>query len=124
MSPTRPIGPCSTPGCPGRATHRGRCAACDAERRRLARAAERPRPTAARRGYGAAWQALRACFLAAHPRCRACGAPATDVDHVVARAKGGTDEWGNLQPLCGACHRRKTNALDGGGWRTRRVEGA
>lgn len=42
--------------------------------------------------------------------------PATDVDHIISRAKGGTDERSNLQPLCHACHSEKTNREDGGGW--------
>ena len=40
--------------------------------------------------------------------------PATDVDHIVARADGGTDDRSNLQPLCHACHSRKTVRENGG----------
>lgn len=39
--------------------------------------------------------------------------PATDVDHIVPRAQGGTDAPENLQPLCHACHSRKTAVGDG-----------
>ena len=42
-------------------------------------------------------------------RCLACGA--TDVpleaDHVVPLTRGGSDEIGNIQPLCGICNRKK-----------------
>jgi 5-methylcytosine-specific restriction protein A len=47
--------------------------------------------------------------LRAQPACAVCGAPATDVDHVVPRRLGGRDALDNLQPLCHACHSRKTN---------------
>lgn len=46
-----------------------------------------------------------------------CGERATDVDHVLARARGGTNDWVNLEALCHGCHSRKTNRVDGGGWR-------
>ena len=42
-------------------------------------------------------------------RCLACGT--TDVpleaDHVVPLTRGGTDDIGNIQPLCGSCNREK-----------------
>ena len=31
----------------------------------------------------------------------------SEIDHVIARAKGGSDHVGNLQLLCGACNRAK-----------------
>lgn len=67
----------------------------------------------------AAWQALRASVLSDEPLCRACKTrgqvvPATDVDHIVPRAQGGTDARENLQPLCHSCHSRKTAREDGG----------
>ncbi|EJG27017.1 HNH endonuclease domain protein [Acinetobacter baumannii IS-123] len=42
--------------------------------------------------------------------CRAVGrvSPATDVDHIKAKAFGGTDDPDNLQSLCGTCHKEKT----------------
>ena len=97
---------CRTPGCPNAAVKHGRCAACAAQQERL-RTAERGSPSA--RGYGHRWQALRLLVLRAQPACVVCGAEATDVDHIVPKSRGGADAVDNLQPLCHACHTKKTN---------------
>lgn len=34
--------------------------------------------------------------------------PATEVDHITPKASGGTDDPANLQGICKACHRAKT----------------
>lgn len=102
MTPLAPQRPCTQPGC-ARLTSAGRC---DDHKRR--------RESAAKRGYGAKWRRLRAYVLRNEPLCRHCKrAPATDVDHIVPRAKGGTDAMTNLQPLCKSCHSRKTATEDG-----------
>lgn len=80
------------------------------------------RGTAASRGYGGRWQRLRLMFLRANPLCAHCleagrVSAATDVDHVLARRNGGTDDWDNLQPLCHSCHSRKTARENRGGER-------
>jgi 5-methylcytosine-specific restriction enzyme A len=67
------------------------------------------------RGYGWRWQKLRDQVLREEPLCRAClghgrTAAATDVDHVVPKARGGTDARSNLQGLCSPCHKAKTVA--------------
>jgi 5-methylcytosine-specific restriction protein A len=61
------------------------------------------------------WQKLRLAVLAREPLCRSCATsgrvtPATELDHIVPVAKGGTDDVLNLQPLCRACHETKTLA--------------
>ena len=72
------------------------------------------RGTRHERGYGSAWTKLRLTILARDSYlCQACltlgrPTPATDVDHVRAKAKGGTDERDNLQSLCAPCHAAKT----------------
>jgi 5-methylcytosine-specific restriction endonuclease McrA len=51
-----------------------------------------------------------------HSRCAARGllTPATVTDHVVALAQGGAHcDPTNSQSLCGACNRRKAQALEG-----------
>ena len=62
------------------------------------------------RGYGGDWPRVRLAVLAEEPMCRACGEqPATDVDHIVPMAQGGSQwDWANLQPLCHRCHSAKT----------------
>jgi 5-methylcytosine-specific restriction protein A len=63
----------------------------------------------------ARWQKLRTLVLTANPLCQSqgCRRPATDVDHVVALAKGGTDDLDNLRAYCTSCHSKKTAAHDG-----------
>lgn len=66
------------------------------------------------RGYGASWDKLRLRILARDLYlCQPCltkdrPTPATEVDHITPKAKGGTDGPDNLQAICGACHREKT----------------
>lgn len=66
------------------------------------------------RGYGYQWQKLRKRILQRdHYLCVICKskdrlAEATDVDHIKAKAFGGTDDESNLQSLCSACHKEKT----------------
>ena len=72
------------------------------------------RDSASKRGYDRRWRRLRIAVLSGEPLCRECGKPATEVDHIVAIAKGGEDVESNLQPLCKPCHSRKTATQDGG----------
>lgn len=46
--------------------------------------------------------------------CQPCQAegrvtPAAEVDHIVPKAKGGSDEMANLQAICRPCHQAKTD---------------
>jgi 5-methylcytosine-specific restriction protein A len=63
--------------------------------------------------YDHKWKKLRDRRIQAEPLCRHCLAkghvtPAEQVDHIIPRVQGGTDEWDNTQSLCGPCHRTKT----------------
>lgn len=81
-----------------------------------------PWPTTSRhkRGYGTAWNKLRFRILARDKHlCQPCMRkgrvrPASHVDHIIAKAKGGTDDEGNLQAICTACHKDKTTVENGG----------
>ena len=73
------------------------------------------RPSASQRGYGAQWRRVRAEHLEMEPDCRSCGAPAREVDHIVTRRSGGSDDHDNLRSLCKPCHSRRT-AIEQSGW--------
>lgn len=69
------------------------------------------------RGYGTAWDKLRQRVLSRDGGiCQHClhesGAVhvGTEVDHRVPKARGGTDDESNLQTICSAAHRAKTQA--------------
>lgn len=57
------------------------------------------------------WRKLRAAFLKQNPRCSACGAPATVVDHVQGHSDPGwRDRFfvGPFAAMCAVCHGRKS----------------
>lgn len=54
------------------------------------------------------WKTTRRRILTRDGHVCSCGAPATQVDHVVAVAHGGTHHDDNLRAICGACHDAKT----------------
>ena len=109
--PDRPPTACRKPGCPG-LVRGGECSVCGPTRTGGWDAWHGRRGTESRhrRGYGTRWDKLRKWILDANPICAICGAPANEVDHILPRAQGGTDEESNLQALCAACHSRKTLA--------------
>lgn len=68
------------------------------------------------RGYGSDWDRLRAKILKRDQylcQCQDCSElerirPATQVDHIVNKAAGGTDDPNNLQSINAVCHKIKT----------------
>jgi len=58
------------------------------------------------------WRKVRKAHITAHPACFMCGAPGTEVDHIIPHR--GREEFAfnpdNLQTLCHACHAAKTRA--------------
>jgi 5-methylcytosine-specific restriction protein A len=68
------------------------------------------------RGYDWAWRKRRKRILERDKYlCQVCLAlgivtPATQVDHIVNKAAGGTDNDDNLQSICDPCHATKTRA--------------
>ena len=71
------------------------------------------------RGYGTAWDKLRKVIIARDKGLcqehRRDGKLRTgnNVDHILSKAKGGTDDPSNLELLCADCHKAKT-AKDNG----------
>jgi 5-methylcytosine-specific restriction endonuclease McrA len=71
-----------------------------------------------KRVRGRKLQTRRAHYFRAYPLCIKCQEQdkvtlATELDHIVALHKGGSDEPDNWQPLCTECHKVKT-AIDMG----------
>ena len=68
------------------------------------------RESAAKRGYGHAWQRTRKHILRRDPVCviAGCNEAATEVDHIVPKRMGGLDTPENLQGLCKHHHSIKT----------------
>jgi 5-methylcytosine-specific restriction endonuclease McrA len=65
------------------------------------------------RGTDTQWRNLRkACFQVWGKTCMYCGDRATEVDHIIEVARGGTNTIDNLQPLCKPCHMAKTIAFN------------
>jgi 5-methylcytosine-specific restriction protein A len=118
--PIKPRRPCAYPGCP-ELVRGGRY--CPAHQQEVARKQDAARGSSAQRGYGYRWQKLRIAYLRVHPICvdpfgvhKRDGRiePATDVDHIIPRAQGGTDDEDNLEAMCHSCHSRKTDEQDHG----------
>ena len=73
------------------------------------------RPSAHAQGYDRNWRRLRVMVLREEPICRVCQhEPSTQVDHITAKTKGGTNDRDNLRGICASCHSRKTVKEDGG----------
>lgn len=66
------------------------------------------------RGYGRAWEVIRVRILVRDKHlCQAClrqgrVCEARTVDHIKAKAHGGTDDDANLESICYNCHHAKT----------------
>jgi 5-methylcytosine-specific restriction endonuclease McrA len=100
-----PPQPCTTPGCPEYATHRGKCPAhAKAQERRRSRQRDRPHKQVYNRKR---WFTTRRRQLQAHPFCEApgCTRLAQDVHHRKDLSDGG-DPWdpANLASYCHSCH--------------------
>ncbi|EKX46463.1 hypothetical protein GUITHDRAFT_152362 [Guillardia theta CCMP2712] len=43
--------------------------------------------------------------------CQYCGSPATTLDHIVPKSKGGQHSWENLVAACSSCNKKKGSRL-------------
>ena len=48
-------------------------------------------------------------FSRTNGRCSYCGAKATEIDHIIPRAQGGSNSVHNLTPACRSCNQKKSN---------------
>lgn len=108
--PNHPLSPCRVRGCPGRAIRNGRCRTHAAMAERIY---DQRRGTATQRGYDRQWRNIRDKQLSDYLYCSVCGAIASEVDHIVPKSVGGTDDPLNLDSKCKRCHSAKT-AKEGG----------
>jgi 5-methylcytosine-specific restriction protein A len=99
--PRRLASPCAEPLCPRIAVSRGRCAIHK----------QKSKPWQGKRyavAGGRGWQRTRArIFERDDGLCRYCGGVAEVVDHIVCRARGGSDDDANLVAACKRCNERK-----------------
>ena len=110
--PALPLRPCleSARGCRELVAGGGRCPAHAKERAGIV---YEEYGSSHDRGYGQAWRGRRMAVLREEPLCRHCAevgrvTAARDVDHIVPKALGGSDERANLEALCADCHALKT----------------
>ena len=95
---------CSKPGCLAKPISKGRCQEHLFER--YAKPWDRKTPYG-----GTVTPSLKTRVLNEESLCRTCKRnQATEVDHIIPRHLGGTDERENLQGLCCSCHSSKTSA--------------
>ena len=116
--PVRAPTPCRKPGCG--ALCRDGTGYCEAHKHDGWQRHQQGK-TSAQRGYGIRWQRLRDVIVRRDKgMCVMCLArgiakTGTDVDHIIAKARGGTDDPANLQLLCREHHRAKTAKESQGG---------
>ncbi len=64
----------------------------------------------------------RAIFARDGGRCVYCAAPATSIDHVIPRSRGGAHAWENVVSACHRCnHLKADKPLKELGWRLRQL---
>lgn len=109
--PSRIPRPCRKHGCAGTTTDSS--GYCDKHRNEGWVQHQRGR-SRQQQGYGRAWEILRARILKRDKYlCQTClrqgiATEAKAVDHIKAKAFGGTDEETNLESICKQCHLIKT----------------
>lgn len=109
--PVMPPKPCKAPRCRVMASKGGYC---DEHKPVIVPWQSSIGKSAKERGYGSSWVKLRKSALKRdYYLCQECkksgiATPATEVDHILNKARGGDDDMNNLQSLCKPCHKRKT----------------
>lgn len=110
--PPRRAKPCRHAGCA--AVSSDKSGFCDAHRQATNWGNHQAGLSRHQRGYGVAWEKLRRVILQRDQYlCQTClrdgiYTAAYAVDHIKAKAHGGTDDPVNLESMCRRCHDRKT----------------
>lgn len=106
--------PCRAPMCPGKT--QADSGYCD-KHKHLASGWNAPgRATAEVRGYDSEWRKVRRLvlerdrYLCQCENCHGKRLPASEVDHITPKSRGGTNEPSNLQAINDDCHKLKTQA--------------
>jgi len=102
--------PCGISGCPRLSVMDGRC---EGHKR-----APWQRTGAYPKGW--AWERTRQRIIKRDGCCVYCGGPAEVVDHVIPRARGGSDDDANLRACCTRCNQRKAHEESRAGRESRR----
>ena len=82
---------------------------------------EHSKKSTTERGYGHEWEKIKQVIkrrdLGMCQECRRNGraVPGREVDHITPKSQGGTDDHDNLELLCKACHKAKTDSEKRGG---------
>lgn len=106
--------PCRVLGCGALVSDGSGYCAAHQDRKKSGRFADPSRINSGARGYGHAWRKVREIILLRDcALCQVCQAqgkitPANIVDHITAKAEGGTDDHDNLRAICKPCHDSKT----------------
>lgn len=109
--PKLPPRPCTAPRCKAMSDKAGKCAQHYVKPKAWV-SSEGKSP--AERGYGPAWRKQRKRILLRDTHlCQPClkngiMTQAREVDHILKKASGGTDDDDNLQSICTPCHKKKT----------------
>lgn len=102
---------CAYPGCPAIISGSQYCS----DHQAIHNVGDQERLSASARGYDRRWRKIRLMYLRAHPLCEDIyglhtngPVASSEVDHIVPKRNGGTDDEENLQALCHVCHSKKT----------------
>lgn len=112
--PSRPDRICSC----GARVPAGKLCRCQRDRKRQRdRDRQLDRPGARARGYDRQWDKARKAFLAGHPNCFLCGAPATIVHHAIPHKGDKALFWNRelWRPVCQSCHDGPLQSIEKGG---------
>lgn len=119
--PARIPRPCRKSGCAGKTTDRS--GYCDDHQKTEGswNQWQKAKGNTTQRGYGHDWQKIRQRVIERDNNlCQPCMAAgrlrnADAVDHIKAKAHGGTNAMSNLQAICNECHKGKTASERGRG---------